>query len=230
MTRISDGRGEDIVLQRGAAKGLYDYWNALRRTRRAPLRGEVDPAALRSFLPTVVILERMAPGHAVFRLAGTAICAALGRELRDHNFHSLWLATQRGALMGLIDRALYEAEPALIQFQASALDRRGYSGELLLLPLADRNGRLTRLLGTAGLEEPLASLGSRKLVRFEARRLLHIDPARDRVRLEAGRAAGRIVPRLVLVDPGPGPLLGPRLDQPWSRTFRAPLNADDEAG
>ena len=68
---------------------LFHYWNRLRDGRPAPKRSEVEPADIKSLLADTFILERDTRGEAVFRLAGTRLCASYGRELKGFSFPSL---------------------------------------------------------------------------------------------------------------------------------------------
>ena len=69
---------------------LFQYWNRLRDGRPAPKRTEVEPADIKTLLADTFILEKDTRGEAVFRLAGTRLCASYGRELKGFAFASLW--------------------------------------------------------------------------------------------------------------------------------------------
>jgi hypothetical protein len=66
---------EDKVL--GA---LWLYWQSKRGMRAMPRRAEIDPAEIPRLLPYLQIVERNA-GRFRYRLAGSAIVEAYGREL-----------------------------------------------------------------------------------------------------------------------------------------------------
>ena len=65
---------------------LFQYWNRLRHGRPAPKRTEIEPADIKTLLADTFILERDTRGEAVFRLAGTRLCAVYGRELKGFSF------------------------------------------------------------------------------------------------------------------------------------------------
>ena len=69
---------------------LFQYWNRLRAGRPAPKRTEIEPADIKTLLADTFILEKDTRGEAVFRLAGTRLCAIYGRELKGFAFASLW--------------------------------------------------------------------------------------------------------------------------------------------
>ena len=54
------------------------------------MRTEIEPADIKTLLADTFILEKDARGEAVFRLAGTRLCAIYGRELKGFAFVSLW--------------------------------------------------------------------------------------------------------------------------------------------
>jgi hypothetical protein len=54
---------------------LFQYWDRLRAGRLAPKRTEIEPADIKTLLADTFILEKDARGEAVFRLAGTRLCA-----------------------------------------------------------------------------------------------------------------------------------------------------------
>ncbi len=143
---------------------VYDYWLALKGTRQAPARQDVSPRDLKGLLPFVFLAERMDADVTVFRLAGTGLCERYGRELRDHNLDALWSPGDRPAFRRFVDRVLETPAPGLAAFRAETVDRRSVSGEMLLLPLSDRDGGLTRLMGCAFATQSLNWLGQRPLV------------------------------------------------------------------
>ena len=68
---------------------LFHYWNRLRGDRPAPKRTDIEPADIKTLLGDTFILERDTRGEAIFRLAGTRLCAIYGRELKGFAFTSL---------------------------------------------------------------------------------------------------------------------------------------------
>ena len=60
---------------------LFQYWDRLRDNRQAPKRTDIEPADIKSLLADTFILEKDGRGEAVFRLAGTRLCAVFGRAL-----------------------------------------------------------------------------------------------------------------------------------------------------
>ena len=62
---------------------MYAYWHEKRGSRRLPSRGDIDPTEIPRLLPNLLISEYVAEGDRGrwrYRLAGTAVAAAFGRN------------------------------------------------------------------------------------------------------------------------------------------------------
>lgn len=134
-------------MKTGANCALFDYWNALRASRIAPRRFEIEPAQIADILPDTFILEYREQGAFVYRLAGTRVCEIFGREMRGENFLECWLEPERFALnrhlnvsrrTGAVLDLVAEAEPGgppPIRF------------EIVILPLFHTGDQIERFLG-----------------------------------------------------------------------------------
>ncbi|WP_353622851.1 PAS domain-containing protein [Aliirhizobium terrae] len=80
-----------------ATEEILNYWNGLRGARPAPLRADLDPSALRHFLPNLFIVTGSAPATLSFALAGTRICELFDRELRGTDYQAIWGKVPEGA-------------------------------------------------------------------------------------------------------------------------------------
>jgi hypothetical protein len=146
---------------------LFDYWNERRGAREAPERSDIDPGAIRRALADTFILSFDTCSGYPFRIAGTRICAAFGRELKSEGFVGLWRPEDRS----LVTQAL----PAVAQEylgivgSARAESRQGtIEYELLILPLKHRMGADARFIGAlAPVELPfwfgMSAIGPLKL-------------------------------------------------------------------
>ena len=84
-------------------KELFDYWNHRRGRRAAPDRADIEPGAIRSVLADTFILSFDERSGHPFRIAGTRVCAAFGRELKNDPFLDLWDAESRAQVRDLLN-------------------------------------------------------------------------------------------------------------------------------
>jgi hypothetical protein len=150
---------------------LFHYWNRLRNGRRAPKRTEIEPSDIKSLLADTFILEEDLRREAVFRLAGTRLCATYGRELKGFSFTSLWKEKDRRLIARLTYGVFAMKSVAIVSFVGVNRDERPIPFELMLLPL-DGGVESSRCMG-------ILSAGRRPL-------WLGVDPIRE-IRIEAVR-------------------------------------------
>lgn len=127
---------------------VYQYFNDLRGNRPAPLRSEIDPAALKSVLPDLFILEKVRDGTVRFRLAGTRVCLILGREMRDRAFVDIWHATVRHRMRLAADAVIASRSALEIAVTAVDEEENALSLEMLMLPLFSRPDQCDRIFGS----------------------------------------------------------------------------------
>lgn len=70
----------------GEARQLLRAWRHWRGQELVPSRASMNLGDITPLLANLVVLEVRAPDDVVFRLAGTALCRALGRELRGTDY------------------------------------------------------------------------------------------------------------------------------------------------
>ncbi len=160
---------------------LFGYWNRRREERAAPLRREIEPADIQTTLPNVFILEWAAERSFTFRLAGTAICAMFGRELRDRPLESLWLPGQANSALKQVGYAKDRGLPIVMHLSGESQAGRSVELELLLLPLVSGGSRIDRFLGTANPFEKPYWLNLDPVVGVNTISLRLIDPDKESV-------------------------------------------------
>jgi hypothetical protein len=142
-------------MQKASTRTLYDYWNALRGSRSAPDRRDIDPTRIRTALANTFILELGEENSFVFRLAGSHLCTAYCRELKGRSFSGLWHDRDRDALDTMIRAVTEDHAVALVTFQGTTPINTKVSFETMLLPLRHNGSTHTRLLGAmTALEDP----------------------------------------------------------------------------
>ena len=153
------GTGEIISLKRhragpeDGAIGLVEaYWDQLRTGRLAPSRAEFDPRGISPVLDRAFVLEKIAPGLGRFRVAGRRLTELMGMELSGMPLTACFLPEARDRLTELMVEVL--ETPARVRLACRApggIGRRQLDAEMLLLPLRDDLGGMTRVLGVVAV-------------------------------------------------------------------------------
>jgi hypothetical protein len=163
--------------QDGSIK-LFQYWDRLRNGRPAPKRTDIEPADIKSLLADTFILEKDSRGEAVFRLAGTRLCAVFGREMKGFSFASLWPAKDQQMIGRLTQSAFVAKSVIIITFDGLSHGGRFNSFELLLLPLDGGHGHPRSLGALMPAAKPFW-LGADPIVECHISALRVVDPDRE---------------------------------------------------
>jgi hypothetical protein len=153
-------------MQHPSIRNLLEYWLERRGARAAPERDDIEPEAIRSLLADAFILSFETSRGLCFRLAGTRVCALLGREIKGQAFLDLFSSDTRNEVHDLVAVIANEAVGVAAGVRLSA-DLPRTELELLLLPLRHDGRTDARLLGALVAHEPPGWLGSRALGELE---------------------------------------------------------------
>lgn len=126
---------------------LERYWAGLAPAGQVPRRSDIDPAALRGLIEDCMMLERVAPGVARVRVAGQRINDLSGYDLRGMPLSVMFTPQARATLTRAVERAFHG--PAIVEVPLRShggLTQPALDGRLILLPLKDGFGRVTRCL------------------------------------------------------------------------------------
>ena len=191
-------------VKHSSTRQLFAYWDAQRGSRRAPERDDIDPGAIRRVLADTFMLAVDARAGHPFRIAGTRVCAAFGRELRSTAFIDLWYGEDRQRLADLLAAVALET----IAIVASAR-AEGANGEivfeLLLLPLGHPGQAGARLLGALAPAEIPCWFGTSALSRLALGSHRFLPPGISgnlRSGLVPRQAPARLVRGLLVYDGG----------------------------
>ncbi|MHB2265516.1 PAS domain-containing protein [Aliihoeflea sp. PC F10.4] len=154
---------------------MFRYWNMLRAGRPAPSRAEIDPTAIRKWLPDIFILEFDDDRSVQFRLAGTRLCSIFGKELRHTHFRDLWSFDDRVTVSALVEASLNQQATIVMDVRAGTGDGHEADFELLLLPLHAGPG-LPRTIGLVTTEEQPFWLGSHPVMDLRLHGARLVDP------------------------------------------------------
>lgn len=124
------------------------YWEALRGNRLMPTRAEIDPRGIEQALEFSFIVERVAPGIARLRIAGSHLSDLMGMEVRGMPLTAFFTPGSRRQLSDTLEEVFETPAACTVTLHsgksagAAALDAR-----LLLLPLKSDLGDVSRILG-----------------------------------------------------------------------------------
>src|SRR3979411_78679 len=81
---------------------FFAYWDEQRGGGRAPDRSAIEPGAVRELLGDIFVLSYDAAAGYPFRVAGTRVCALLGRDLKGRSFIALCMTAARREIEEII--------------------------------------------------------------------------------------------------------------------------------
>src|SRR5438445_13525458 len=116
-----------------SSREFFAYWDAKRGDARAPDRSEIEPGAVRELLGDIFVLSYDSDAGYPFRVAGTRVCALLGRDLKDMSFSGLFAAESRREIEAIIGSVAEEMLAAVAGVAATS--QNGSLAHLELLPL-----------------------------------------------------------------------------------------------
>lgn len=175
------------------------HWQNLRRGGVVPSRADVDPNAIDSALPWAFVLHRVAPGVARVRVAGQELNDLLKMDPRGMPLSAFFEADDRSTMSVHLEAVF--SEPALIQIplhRPASLLRPAVKGTLLLMPLTDYSGEVTRAMGALVTDRPIGTrrriqIDHSQPIRHEPFTVYSAPPAPETQRPNAVRPALRLV-------------------------------------
>jgi len=175
----------------GVLAQVEGYWDALRNGRDMPKRSEVDPRGIAQALANAFICERIAPGIAKLRVAGSAMSDVLGMEVRGMPLGTFFTAKGRIAVEQAIESTLNSPLICMMDLTAeTALGRPDLSARILLLPLQDDQGVPNRILGVMTTEGQLGRTPRRFDVAHTTSREITASIVRPKPRLQERKTPG----------------------------------------
>ncbi len=181
-------------MKHATTRELYEYWNRVRGSDRAPLRSAIEPSDIRRILGEMFILEVLERDSYFVRLAGTRVCALYCREIKGTNLLDLWSGEDRHAMATLAAAVSEDGAGAVVTIMAETAREQQVACELILLPLRHGGSRFDRVIGSfAAMERPYW-LGSEPIVRqsIASLRLLWPDKSPAYMRRSTDRAESQL--------------------------------------
>ena len=153
---------------------LERHWQSLRDGLSIPRRAAVDPNVIHAALPWTFVMHRVAPGVARVRVAGQRLHDVLLMDPRGMPVSAFFAADDRSTLAVHLEEVF--SEPALVQIplhRPASLLRPQVTGALLMLPLLDQHGEVTRAIGALVTDRPI---GQRRRIRIDGRQPIRHEP------------------------------------------------------
>ena len=139
-----------------ANRAFFAYWDDRRGAAAAPDRSEIEPDAVRELLGDIFVLSCDPAADYPFRVAGTRVCALLGRDLKGHGFAALFSPASRREIEDILGIVAEETLAIVSGVTAAASGGSPAQLELLLLPF---NPRAHTPLSMTGLLAPFDDSG-----------------------------------------------------------------------
>ena len=144
--------------ERAVLRLLEEDWRQICSGDVVPAHAQLDPHALHDALPHAFLLQRTAPGSIRVRVAGQRLHDLLRMDPRGMSFGTFFTPAARDVAMKIVDTAF--DGPAIVGLPLTAsrgLGRRSMPAELLLLPMMDARGNVTRMMGALVAAGPLGN-------------------------------------------------------------------------
>lgn len=133
---------------------LWAYWRDKRGSRSMPCRGDIDPTEIPRLLPNLQLVERI-DGRFRYRLSGTAIVAAYGRELTG-KFVDEVIPRHRLAIAEMHYTTVYETRRAIfVRNKYTTTKSIDLIASRCVLPLSEDDRNVTMLLMAQTFEHGL---------------------------------------------------------------------------
>jgi len=145
---------------------MLGYWEERRGAAPAPLRASIDPADFADVITQTFLIGRDAAGGYPFRLAGALIEDLHRGPLVGRDFSQLWANADHKRLQGALEAAFRNRQSLIATAQGCSLAGGQARFELLLAPLAGRDGQVDRMLGFYQPISPLFRLQNQRIERL----------------------------------------------------------------
>lgn len=186
----------------GTLQAVRGYWEALRQAGSIPNRADVDPRGLSDCLEKVFLIERIAPGHARFRLAGMHLTDIMGMDVRGMPLTAMFTAEARARISEELEQVF--ATPSILEIGLEAergVGRGALAGRMILLPLMGDRDEAGLALGCLTTQGSLGRVPRRFAVSGIVRELLQT--ARPRLQVVEPVAAAAPLRPTKVVQPRP---------------------------
>jgi len=149
MSLTSTAAGFIVAPRDPDLQSLYEYWDAQRRGRAMPSRGDIDPSNIPKLLQHIVLYDVAAPGGPyTIRLVGSQIEQFIGQNTTGRAAGSFMDEPTAARLVHILDAVVTERAP---RFRAGAAtwhpERLHRDFEACFLPLSADGNLVNMILG-----------------------------------------------------------------------------------
>jgi hypothetical protein len=145
---------------------LLGYWEGQRDEGGCPQRSSIDPAAFAEMVTQTFVLGRARAGAYPFRLAGALLEDLHRGPLAGFDFMALWSSGDRPRVQAAVEAALGRGQSLIATAYGRSVKGSEARLEILLAPLAGRQGRVDRMLGLYQPTSPLFRLEGQRIERL----------------------------------------------------------------
>jgi hypothetical protein len=125
---------------------LYRYWDEKRGSRRMPRRADLDPADLKVYLPSILLVDVVPDSRLyVYRLVGTREVKMRGNDptgkpVMDNTFRD------RAQALRNYDHVVLSRAPHVDATPTTSVDREWLDMETIFLPLSEDDNEVDKIL------------------------------------------------------------------------------------
>lgn len=124
------------------------YWESLRGNRLMPNRSEIDPRGIEQALEYSFIVERIAPGIARLRIAGSHLSDLMGMEVRGMPLTSFIMPNSRRQVSDILEEVFETPATCTLELRSEqGTSLPPLEARMLLMPLKSDLGDVSRILG-----------------------------------------------------------------------------------
>lgn len=139
-----------VDLSSPVLRDLLGYWRSLTADARIPTRADVDPQAMRPWLPHVMLVDvQFAPRRFRWRLIGTHVTQTLGRDVTGRWFDELYDPPILTGMCEAYSHSVDRRAPVRFTGRADFAHKTHVAFESLHMPLVDAGDRVNMLLAGA---------------------------------------------------------------------------------
>ena len=176
VVELQDGALSQSHTRFQTCADLYEYWQHLRGDRQMPVRSEFDPRDIQSSIAGTFVVEKVAPRVARIRVSGSVLNDTLGMDVRGMPITALFDPIARDTVSEAINDLFVAPSMVVLDLTARhGFPRKSIHARMVLLPLSDAAGNITRAVGCLDIKGEI----SKTPLRFKVSSVRHTELTGD---------------------------------------------------